>query len=102
MAVIVDDGDTAADALCLEAPPDATKRGHGGGDAVWRHAHFQRHRDGGEAVLHIMLAKHREAHLRHPVIAAGGAVRKHHVKDHRRRVMAQIDRAHIGIGGSRR
>ena len=74
MPVIVDHGHAAADSLGLEAPADPAEAVKGRRDAVGKDTHLQRHRDRGEAVLDIMLAKHREAHARHHLEPAGSAV----------------------------
>ena len=95
--VIVDHRHAAADPLGLEAPADPAEAVKGPCDAVGNDSHLQRHRDRGEAVLDIMLAKHREAHARHHLEPAGGAVGQHHIEQHRRPVDTQVDGAHIGV-----
>ena len=63
VAVIVDHGDAVRLAGLGEAPLDPGKGAQRPADRVVGQAHFLRNGDGGQCILHVVLAEHRQAEV---------------------------------------
>ena len=66
MSVIVNYGDTLANAFLIKPTSHATEFCQGLDDALWGNIHFQRYGDCREAVLCIVVAEHWQMDVVHP------------------------------------
>ena len=85
VAVVVDHGDAVRLAGLGEAPLHAGEGAQRAADRLVGQAHLLRHGDGGERVLHIVLAEHRQAQVDDDARFVGGAVLDQRRRNRRRR-----------------
>ena len=97
VAIIIDDGGAGDLADLGEAALHAAKAGEAGAQAGIIHAQFQRHRDGGERVLHIVAAGHGQHEIVNAALAVAGA--DQHGETVAARDRRHVQPAHIGSGG---
>ena len=95
--VIVDDGDAADLAHPGETSLHALEAGERAADRIIGHVHLHAHGDGGQRVLHVVLAKHRQPERLESARAAGGAVLHHHLEGRAQAVGQQLLCPHIGL-----
>ena len=67
-------------------------------DRLVGQAHLLRHGDGGQRVLHVVLAEHRQAQVDDGARLVGGAVLDHDVEIGAAAVELEVDRADVGVG----
>ena len=81
-----------------EAPLDPGEGAQRAADRVVGQAHFLRHGDGGERVLHVVLAEHGQAHIDDDARFIGGAVLDHDIEIGAAAVEPEVDRMDVGVG----
>jgi hypothetical protein len=93
VAVVVDDGDAVHLADLGEAPVHPLEAGQRGADLVAFHAQMARHRDGGQRVRDVVVARHRQAAALDPAVL--GLQRDVEMRDAVR--IGQVFGPHIGL-----
>ena len=97
MTVVVVHRDTGGDTHLGEAALNAAEMGERQAVHPFGKAHLAADGDGGEGVLHIVGAEHRQAHPFHSASALADVAGDHHVKSGAQRVSREVDRPHVGL-----
>ena len=98
MAVIVDHRDAVRLAGLGEAPLDAGEAAERTADGLVGQAHLLGDGDGGQRVLHVVLAEHRQAQVDDGARFVGRAVLDRDVEVGAAAVEPEVDGAHVGVG----
>ena len=96
--VIVDDGGAVPLAHAREAALDAAEATQALLMVSRRNAELARHRDRGQRILHIVLARHGQAHVFELFRRALAAVDEHDIEMRRAFGKIDIDGADVGLG----